>query len=225
MKRGPGSLPTLEISGAYWQMKPTQVLPGRQALRHGWPRSESAQNPGSRPIHVPEQQSAFTVQMPPLQGGTVAQTSPLHSLPAPQSVLSGCPAQLQLLLTQGTAPQLPHEPPQPSSPQVLPWHCGWQPDGGGGGDAGGEPFPFFLCFFLCRLASLPVTPRRPSVPARSPTTAPRRDPAVVRPRRSVSNWDPSISILLVMSIPVPGVQSDEEQAVARWEYSPFLSVE
>jgi hypothetical protein len=24
------------------------------------------------------------------------------------------------------AGQLPQEPPQPSSPQFLPWHCGWQ---------------------------------------------------------------------------------------------------
>lgn len=101
--------------------------------------------------------------------------------------------------------------------------------GEGGGDAGGgEALPFFfLCFFLCRFASLsdhPSTPSVPSMPPTTPTTAPRRDLAVARPRKSPSNWFPSNRVLLVMSGSLPGVQSDGNLAGAQWEKSPSLGV-
>ena len=61
------------------------------------------------------------------------------------------------------------------------WHCGVEAGGGGGGGGGGNwvfffPLPFFF------LASVSVSPGRPSVPARSETSAPRRERASVSER-------------------------------------------
>src|SRR4051812_42376829 len=82
--------------------------------------------PGSHPwklaSQTPEQHCACVSQslLAPWQVGRTAQSSPLHVRPPPQSVESGLPAQLQAPARQSTAPHVPHEPPHPSSPQVLP---------------------------------------------------------------------------------------------------------
>src|SRR5215207_2103038 len=133
------------------------------------------------------------------QSGGVAHTPPLHCLPPPQAVKSGLVMHAPPLHCRQTA-QLPHEPPQPSSPQLFPVQFLVQP--------AAAPACWALCFlaFLRHFfffspdfflhfarkswASLGPDSRQPrkppsADPARS-RSAPRREGFVARERSRVS---------------------------------------